>query len=199
MPSHWLRIDKGKDGQCDGKVDAKWQPLRLSANDSLQQVLSKGELNYNAIASQLDQSTFIHLSWHLCVCMQSCFSAVWLFEILRTVAGQAPLSMRFSRQEYWSGLPFPPPGHLTNRGIEPMTLMSSALPGGFFTTSAYLHLYLNMSHFTIYIGEDEFLGLNPYLKELSKGFSPQNLPYLFTLEDILVKFIKLPGCRWRII
>jgi len=62
VPSHWLRIDKGKDGQCDGKVDAKWQPLRLSANDSLQQVLSKGELNYNAIASQLDQSTFIHLS-----------------------------------------------------------------------------------------------------------------------------------------
>ena len=165
----------------------------------LKRLSSSSSISVAAIASQLDQSTFIHLSWHLCVCMQSCFSPVGLFEILKTVAGQAPLSMRFSRQEYWSGLPFPPPEHLTNRGIEPMTLMSSALPGGFFTTSPYLHLYLNMSHFTIYIGEDESLGLNPYLKELSKGFSPQNLPYLFTLEDILVEFIKLPGCRWRII
>ena len=57
VPSHWLRIDKGEDGQLNGKVDAKWQQLRLSANDSLQRVLSKGELNYNAIASRRRQ-------WH---------------------------------------------------------------------------------------------------------------------------------------
>ena len=44
VPSHWLRIDKGEDGQLNGKVDAKWQQLRLSANDSLQRVLSKGAL-----------------------------------------------------------------------------------------------------------------------------------------------------------
>ena len=49
-----------------------------------------------------------------------------------TVAHQAPLSMGFSRQEYWSGLPFPPPGHLPDPGIEPA---SPALAGGFFTTS----------------------------------------------------------------
>ena len=49
-----------------------------------------------------------------------------------TVAYQAPLSMEFSRQEYWSGLPFPPPGDLPNPGIE---LASFALAGGFFTTA----------------------------------------------------------------
>ena len=53
-----------------------------------------------------------------------------------TVALQAPVSMGFSRQEYWSGLPFPPPGDLPDPGIKPMTLMSPALAGGFFTTSA---------------------------------------------------------------
>ena len=53
---------------------------------------------------------------------------------------QAPPSMGFSRQEYWSGLPCPPPGHLPNPGIEPTSLMSGdirpALAGGFFTTRA---------------------------------------------------------------
>ena len=50
------------------------------------------------------------------------------------VACQAPLSMGFSRQEYWSGLPFPPPGDLPNPGTEPMFLVFPALAGGFFTT-----------------------------------------------------------------
>ena len=44
--------------------------------------------------------------------------------------------MGFSRQEYWSGLPCPPPGDLSNPGIEPTSLMSPALTGRFFTTSA---------------------------------------------------------------
>ena len=48
-----------------------------------------------------------------------------------TVACQAPLSMRFSKQEYWSGLPFPSPGDLPNPGTEPE---SPALAGGIFTT-----------------------------------------------------------------
>ena len=49
---------------------------------------------------------------------------------------QAPLSMGFSGQEYWRGLPCPPPGDLPDPGIEPTSPMSSALAGGFFTTSA---------------------------------------------------------------
>ena len=52
------------------------------------------------------------------------------------VAHQAPLSMEFSRQAYWSGLPFPSPGDLPDPGIERASLMSPALAGGFFTTSA---------------------------------------------------------------
>ena len=44
--------------------------------------------------------------------------------------------MEFSRQEYWSGLSCPPPGDLPDPGIEPSSLMSPALAGGFFTTSA---------------------------------------------------------------
>ena len=52
-----------------------------------------------------------------------------------TVACQAPLSMGFSRQENWSGLPFPPPGDLPDLGIEPVSLTSPALADGFFTAS----------------------------------------------------------------
>ena len=51
------------------------------------------------------------------------------------VAHQAPLSMGFSRQEYWSGLPFPAPGDLPNLEMEPMSPVSPALAGGFFTTA----------------------------------------------------------------
>ena len=51
-----------------------------------------------------------------------------------TVAYQAPLSMGFSRQEYWSGLPCPCPGDLPNLGIEPASFTPPALAGGFFTT-----------------------------------------------------------------
>ena len=53
------------------------------------------------------------------------------FAIPWTVTCQAPLSMRFPRQEYWSGLPFPPPGYLSDPGVEPM---SPALAGGFFNS-----------------------------------------------------------------
>ena len=50
-----------------------------------------------------------------------------------TVAYQNPLSMEFSRQEYWSRLPFPTPGDLSNPGIEPASLESPALAGRFVT------------------------------------------------------------------
>ena len=49
------------------------------------------------------------------------------------VARQAPLSVGFSREEYWSGVPFRFPGDLSHPGMEPMSLVSSALAGGFFT------------------------------------------------------------------
>ena len=51
-----------------------------------------------------------------------------------TVAHQAPLSMEFSQQEYWSGTPFPPSGDLPDPGIKPASPGSPALAGGFFNT-----------------------------------------------------------------
>ena len=68
--------------------------------------------------------------------MLSHFCRVWHFATLWTVAHQAPLSMGFSRQEYWRELPCPPLGDLPKPGIEPTTLMSLALVDGFFTTRA---------------------------------------------------------------
>ena len=62
----------------------------------------------------------------LCLCAKS-FSHVRLFVTLWTIAHQAPLSMGFSRQEYYSGLPCPPAGNLPNPGIEPTSPVSPAL------------------------------------------------------------------------
>ena len=52
-----------------------------------------------------------------------------------TVAHQAPLSVEFSRQEYWSRLPLPTPGDLPDPGIEPVSLVSLTLAGRFFPTA----------------------------------------------------------------
>ena len=70
------------------------------------------------------------------VCMLVHFSRVQLFVILWTIVHQSPLSMGFSRHEYWSGLPCPPSGDLPSPGIKPASLTSPALTGRFFTTSA---------------------------------------------------------------
>ena len=73
----------------------------------------------------------------MCVlCVLSRFSHVHLFVTLWTIAHQTPLSRGFSRQEYWGGLPWPPPGDLPNPRIEPASLMSPALAGRLFMTSA---------------------------------------------------------------
>ena len=67
----------------------------------------------------------------LCVCMHTCvLSHVQLFVTLWTVAFQAPLSLGFSQQEYWSGLPFPLPGVLPDPGMETgsPTLQADSLP-----------------------------------------------------------------------
>ena len=66
----------------------------------------------------------------------SSFSPTQLFATLWNVAHMAPLSMGFSRQEHWSGLPCPLPGDLPDPGIKPSSLMSPAMLGEFFTTSA---------------------------------------------------------------
>ena len=63
-------------------------------------------------------------------CLQNCFSHVWFFVTLWTIAHKPPQSMESSRQEYWSEQPFPPPGDLPNPGIEPTSpaLQAGSLP-----------------------------------------------------------------------
>ena len=68
--------------------------------------------------------------------MLSLFSHAQFVATLCSVAFQASLSFGFSRQEYWSGLPFPPPGNLPYTGIKPASLSSPTLASGFFTTSS---------------------------------------------------------------
>ena len=80
----------------------------------------------------LQQETYTHTHiqyTHICVyvCVFSYFSHVQLFETPATVVPQSPLTMGFSRQAYWSGLPFPFPGNLPDPGIEPGPPASPAL------------------------------------------------------------------------
>ena len=67
----------------------------------------------------------------LCMCAQSCLTLCDPIDH----GCRAPLSMEFSRQEYWSGLPFPSPGDLPDPGVKPESLVSPGLAGGFFTPS----------------------------------------------------------------
>ena len=89
--------------------------------------------SYQTLCDPMNRSTpgkyAKKLLWYVCV-----FSLIWLFATPWTVAHQAPLSMEFSRQEYWSRLPFCTSEDLPNPGIEPVFLASPALAGGFFTT-----------------------------------------------------------------
>ena len=108
-------------------------------------------------------SVCIYVYRYVCVCMcmhaqplkscQICFAMPW------TVAHQAPLSMKFSRQEYWSGLPFSPSGDLPRPGIEPVVPVACiGLAGRFFTTEpprnccVYIYTHINIISvlYTIY-------------------------------------------------
>ena len=69
------------------------------------------------------------------MCVLRCSAVSESFETPWTAACQAPVPMELSRQEYWSGVPFPPPRDLPNPGIKPTSISSPALAGGFFTTT----------------------------------------------------------------
>ena len=76
-----------------------------------------------------------HYTFWRALCVQL-LGHVQLFVTLQTVAQQAPPSMEFSKQEYWSGFLCPPPGDLLDPGTKPVSLTSAALGRGFFTNSA---------------------------------------------------------------
>jgi len=97
---------------------------------------SRSEYCQHHLGIQGPRAFITHMCPHTCfACMLSCFSHARLFVTLWTIALQAPLSMGFSRQEYWSGLLCPSPGDLPNSGIKRASFMSPALAGKFFTTS----------------------------------------------------------------
>ena len=124
--------------------------------------------------------------------MRNHLSRVQLFATLWTIAHQAPLSMKYSRQEYQSGLPCPPTGDLSHPGIEPVSFMSPALAGEFLTTSATIRkgnkktiLYVIASKRTKYLGINLTKEIKDfcteYCKILLKGIKDINKQ-----KDILV-------------
>ena len=96
--------------------------------------------------------------WYIYHCKEVCevklLSRVLLFVTQWTVTYQAPRSMEFSRQEYWSGLPFPSPGDLPNPGIEPRSpaLQTDTLPSeplgkptlnvSYYIKTTYIYIYI---------------------------------------------------------
>ena len=115
-----------------------------------------------------------HLRGLTCVCMLSRFSHVWVFTTLWTVSLQAPLSMEFSKEDYWSGLPCPTPGDLPNPGIKPTSLMSLALASGFFTTSARWEAPYVASVYLNYLCEEP-ISKYSYILKYWRGFQHMNL------------------------
>ena len=107
--------------------EAPWKPLSSAVRGCVPRLRAA---SFNIQIFILIRDTFY------CGKICAVLSHVWIFVTLWTIACQTPLSMGFSRQEYWSGLPCPPPGDLPHPGIKPASLASPALAGGFFTASA---------------------------------------------------------------
>ena len=111
----------------------------------------RGGVSQDLLDQPWDVTRRVWLSSEICWVRDCCllayvlshFIRVWLFATPWTIAHQAPLPMEFSRQEYWSGLPFPPSGDLPDPVMEPASFMSPALPGEFFTCSATWEILLS--------------------------------------------------------
>ena len=113
-----------------------------SAPDKTNQICTYGACNHCVSFLKLTQLSSMTKIWHvnlyvrnyiytfknktlfslLLLLLLSRFSSVWLFVTLWTIAHQAPPSIEFSRQEYWSGLPFPSPGVFLTQGLNPSLL-----------------------------------------------------------------------------
>ena len=123
--------------------------------------------------------------------MLSCFSPVWLFGTLWTVALQAPLSMGFFRQEYWSGLPCPALGDLPNPDIESV---SPALAGGFFTAEPPPKLIY------VYAAAAKSLQSCPTLRDPTDG-SPPGFPVPGILRARILEWVSISfsnAWKWKL-
>ena len=111
----------------------------------------------------------------------SVLSHVWS----RPIAHQAPLSMEFSRPEYWSEVPFPPPGNLPDSWMElNLSLGLLALASRFFTTSTTWEAYIEM----VIMACVSFLNLG----ESVSNFTIKSLLYIYILQIPFVRFKKFP-------
>ena len=132
-------------GKIEGGRRRRWQRIRWldGITDSVDMSLSKlwvlgmdreaWHTAAHGVAKSLTQlSDRTELRTSMCSCKPSRFNYVWLFMMLWTVACLDPLCMGFSRQEYWSGLPSPPPGDLSDLGME-LVSCGSWIAGRFFT------------------------------------------------------------------
>ena len=118
--------------------------------------------------------------------MLSHFSRVWFFVTPWTVTFQAPLSMGFTRQEYWSGLPCPPPGDLPNAGIEPVSLTLPPLASRFFTTSTTWE-----AQFSEY-----YLFKHVSSKAVTLSVFDRDMQSILAFSKTLLRYVAEPEVRW---
>ena len=131
--AYWAEIAKGKDAaSVTSKVIASTYPARSSPFLSFKYRALVNHENSALVSQVCCKSLWGVKKWPVRVyqSQMKSLSRVPLFSTPWTVAHQAPPSMEFSRQEYWSGLPFPSPGDLPDPGIEPgsPTLRADTLP-----------------------------------------------------------------------
>ena len=105
--------------------ESLWNP-HISKNSMSRKRESHSVFLFYFFSASLHVLSHCYFPLHACCC----FSCVWFFVTLWTIACQDPLPMGFSRKEYWSGLPYPPPGDLPDPGIKPASLVVPALQAG---------------------------------------------------------------------
>ena len=139
----WLCLSADGPSSCQGSSLSRWcqqQPLlafRAACGRSAGYPAYRASLVVSLSQPQLcKQPPLKLLSTRACVRAKWLQSCLTLHHPMDCRARQAPLSIGFSRQDYWSGLPCSPPGDLPDPGIKPLSLMCPALAGGFFTTGA---------------------------------------------------------------
>ena len=117
--------------------DIDEKPTYSLMDDLISKTWSWSSYQLGSFILELSYECKISVLFKLFLCLMSqLLSHVWLFVTPWTIVHQSPLPIEFSRQECWSGVPFPTPGDLPEPGIKPMSLVSPALAGRFFTTSA---------------------------------------------------------------
>ena len=130
-PWSWERLKAGGEGddrRWDGWMASPTQLTWVWASSGSWWWTGKPGMLQSMGSQRVGHDWVAELNWTMeYVLCRAVLSHLWLFVTPWAVALQAPLSMEFSRQEYWSGLPFPPAGNLPNAEVKLTSLVSSAL------------------------------------------------------------------------